>query len=148
MNSTNNANSLPDDEDFPIQTDRFYHLITLGNIEKIRKKKAYLQIKNDKGVYSINWTCQQIYSLPNSFPSWSLSLKSEGNSITKMIFTDNPKSNNFLKFKLFLNFNMSVKASLIWIYSNCSSNSEKATIDLDERGRFYKKLKDTYLYYY
>lgn len=150
MNSRNinNISADEDDDEVLIETDRFFHIFTLENIEKARKKKVYLKIKNDMGEYTINWSCQQVSSLLNSFPSWFLSIKSEGNSISKMIFAEEKKSKNFFKFKLFPNFNMTVKASLYWIISNCVSNKEYAKIYADERGRELKKPKNVYLYYY
>lgn len=79
MNSRNinNISADEDDDEVLIETDRFFHIFTLENIEKARKKKVYLKIKNDMGEYTINWSCQQVSSLLNSFPSWFLSIKSE-----------------------------------------------------------------------
>lgn len=115
---------------------------------KKQEKKVFLKIQNDIGEYTTNWSCQQVSSLLNSFPSWILSIKSEGNSTSKMILTDGKKSKNFFKFKLLPNFNMTVKASLHWIISNCVSNKELIKIYSDERGREFKKPKNSFLYYY
>lgn len=67
--SNNNISAEEDDDEVLIETDRFFHLFTLDNIEKARKKKVFLKIQNDIGEYTTNWSCQQVSSLLNSFPS-------------------------------------------------------------------------------
>ena len=56
------------------------------------------------GEYTINWSCQQVSSLLNSFPSWFLSIKSEGNSISKMIFAEEKKSKKLFQIQAFPKF--------------------------------------------
>ena len=70
MESKNRNNiSIADDDEVLLETERIYRLFTLENIGKSRKKKIFLKIKNEIGEYTNNWTCQQISSLLNSFPS-------------------------------------------------------------------------------
>ena len=56
-----------------------------------------------------------------------------------MIFKDPNESHNFFKFKLYPNFNMTGKASLFWVISNCDTNTDFTLIYTDERGRELKK---------
>ena len=65
-----------------------------------------------------------------------------------MIFKDPNESHNFFKLKLYPNFNMTVKASLFWVISNCDINTDFTLIYTDERGRELKKPKETYLFFY
>ena len=65
----------------------------------------------------------------------------------KCFFFDPEKAANFIKFKLFPNFKLEIKAILVWIVFNWSLQSIEKDVFQSDRKRFLKKTKEknTYL---
>ena len=63
-------------------------------------------------------------------------------------FFDPEKAANFIKFKLFPNFKLEIKASLVWIVFNWSLQSIEKDVFQSDRKRFLKKPKKKTLIYY
>lgn len=131
-----------DDYEIIFETAKFYKLIQPNSIQNSRKKRTNIKIQNNSNNNDFQWTCQQAATLLNLLPDWILSIKSLGKGFSKMILTDPGNPSNFISFKIFPNFRVEVKASLLWVITNWSPKVTQAEIYIDDRKRPLKKPKE------
>lgn len=136
-----------DDYEIIFETAKFYKLIQPNSIQNSRKKRTNIKIQNNSNNNDFQWTCQQAATLLNLLPDWILSIKSLGKGFSKMILTDPGNPSNFISFKIFPNFRVEVKASLLWVITNWSPKVTQAEIYIDDRKRPLKKPKENVFYY-